>query len=191
MVLAPPQVYLWTKDEYSKIAEMGVFDGKRVELIEGQVINMHPMGPLHITSVDLTALAFQQVFGANYFVRTQAPFDAGEISEPEPDLMVLQGHPRDYAGEHPTRAALIVEISDSSLAYDRLEKASLYAKAGVEDYWLVNITGRRLEVRRDPISDPMQPFGFGYRQTVIYTEADSVSPLAEPGVQIRVADLLP
>ncbi len=185
------RVHQWTKDEYYRIAATGVFNGRHVELIEGQVVDMSPMGTQHITGVDLTELALERAFGAGHFVRTQAPLDLGDGSEPEPDVMVLRGHPRDYAAAHPREAILILEVADTSLAYDQRDKASLYAKAGGPDYWVLNLGQRRLEVRRDPLPDSTQPFGYGYRSTTIFTEADGVAPLGAPQAEIRVADLLP
>lgn len=126
-----------------------------------------------------------------YFVSTQCPLDVGELSEPEPDVTVVAGDVRDYKDAHPTTAVLIVEIADTSLAYDRTEKASLYAKAGIADYWILNLMDRQVEVRRDPVADPMQPFGFGYTHVTILAETGFVSPLAMPQAVIAVADLLP
>lgn len=188
---AEPQAHLWTRSEYYKMAEAGLFNAKRVELIEGWVIEMAPMGSPHITAVTLTGDTLRRAFGAGYFVRTQGPMDLGEVSEPEPDVAIIAGDVRDYKNVHPKTAILIIEVAETSLTYDRAEKASLYAKAGILDYWIVNLIDRRLEVRRRPATDATQPFGFGYRDITVLTAEDFVTPLGAEGTTIAVADLLP
>jgi len=190
-LLDPPQVHQWTRDEYYKMAEAGLFAGKHVELIEGRIIEMSPMGSPHRTSVVLAGDALRHAFSGRAFVQTQSPLDLGEISEPEPDVAVVAGEVRDYSQAHPHTALLIVEVSESSLEYDGTEKASLYAKAGVPDYWVLNLIDRRLEVRRDPAPDPNELYGFGYRSITILGDGDSVSPLAAPQSLIAVTELLP
>ena len=191
ILVAKPQVRQWTRDEYYKMAEIGLFDGKHVELIEGQVIEMSPMGSPQITSVTLTGDILRPVFGTGYFVRIQGPLDCSERSEPESDVTVIAGSVRDYIGAHPTTAAIIVEVADTSLTYDRTTKASLYAKAGIAEYWIVNLLARQLEVHRRPIVDVTQPYGFGYAAVTIFTATESVASLAMPQVRIAVADVLP
>jgi len=190
-VLAVPHAHVWTRSEYHKMAELGFFDHQRVELIEGQVIDMRSMGSEHATAVALTARAVERVFGPGYFTRWQRPFGVGELSEPEPDVAVIAGEIRDYTAEHPTIAVLVVEVADTSLAYDRAEKASLYAKAGVAEYWIVNLIDRQLEVHRSPVLAREAAYGFEYADTAVFTGAEYVSPLALPHATIAVADLLP
>jgi Uma2 family endonuclease len=189
--VAAPQVHLWTRDEYYIMAEAGLFRDQRVELIEGQVIEMSPMGSHYATSVSLLLRTLEAAFGAAYFVRVQMPLDVGERSEPEPDIAVIAGAIREYAEAHPTTAALIVEVADSSLDYDRSTKTNLYAKSGITDYWIVNLVDRQLEVHRTPVEDASQPSGFGYRDKVILTPYDTISPLALPNINLPVAALLP
>ena len=99
-----------------------------------------------------------------FFVSAQCPFDIGRATDPEPDIAIITGSIQDYFGRGLTEAALIVEVSDSTLPYDRREKASLYAMAGVGDYWILNIdrTPSQLEVYRQPQLDEAQPYGYGY-----------------------------
>lgn len=190
MTIANPKLYQWTKDEYYKMAEIGLFDEKRTELIEGQVIEMSAMLSGHAAAVMLVAAALEEVLPGGFSLRIQVPLSLGPRSEPEPDVALVSGAIRDYIKAHPTHAALIVEISDSSLEYDRTVKASLYARAGIADYWIVNLNQGQLEVRRTPIPDASQRFGYGYAQTLILLPNQSVTPLAaEDGV--NVADLLP
>ncbi len=189
--LEPPRVHQLTRDEYYKMGEVGMFEGKHVELIEGRIIEMSPMGSPHRTSVVLAGDALRSAFGVRAFVQTQSPMDLGEVSEPEPDVAVVAGEVRDYSQAHPKTAVLIVEVSESSLDYDRTEKASLYAKAGIPDYWVLNLIDRRLEVCRDPVPDRNELYGFGYRSVTILSAGDTVAPLAAPQASIAVADLLP
>ncbi|OGG43665.1 MAG: hypothetical protein A3F84_25800 [Candidatus Handelsmanbacteria bacterium RIFCSPLOWO2_12_FULL_64_10] len=190
-LLTEPQIHLWTRGEYYKMAEAGLFEGRHVELIEGRVVEMSPMGSLHATAVALTARALEKAFGQGYFVRWQMPLAAGETSEPEPDVAVIAGDVRDYREAHPTTAVLIVEVADTSLAYDRFEKASLYARAGIPDYWVLNLIDRQFEVRRNRGPDAAQPFGFGYADVKVLSSVDSITPLSMPQATVSVTDLLP
>ena len=186
-----PTIHKWTKQEYYKMVEMGLFTGKHVELMEGQIIEMSPMGSLHRTAITLAAEILRNIFIGRYFISTQCPMDLGESSDPEPDIAVIRGEIRDYTHSHPTSAVLIVEIADSSLEYDRNKKGSLYARAGIEDYWIINLNSSRLEVYRNPIVDPEKFYGYGYSSINIFTGLHSISPLAFPDSIISVADLLP
>lgn len=185
-----PRLLLWTKDEYYKMAEIGFFDGKRVELIGGKVLEMTPMLSGNATATMLVAEALRRVFYTHHFLRVQLPLSVSEISDPEPDVAVVEGAIRDYRDAHPTTAALVVEVADSSLDYDLTDKASLYASAGIADYWVVNLPQRRLEVLRSPIPDASQPFGYSYASRRIFTENEQVQPLAAAGT-VQIADLLP
>jgi len=190
IVAAEPRLYLWTKDEYYQMAEMGLFDGKRVELIGGQVLEMSPMRSGHATATMLVAQALQRILPSAYFQRIQLPLSVSEFSDPEPDVAVVEGAVRDYADAHPATAALVVEVADSSLDYDQTEKASLYASAGVADYWVVNLPQRRLEVFRSPIGDASQPFGYGYASRQTLTADKTIQPLFADD-SLSVAELLP
>ena len=181
----------FSKAEYYRMAEMGFFNGQRVELIDGEVILMSPQEAGHATAVELVARILEKAFGEGYHVRDQKPLDLGEGQEPEPDATVVVGSPRDYAQSHPKTAVLVVEVALSSVDYDREVKGSLYAKSGIPEYWLLNLRDRRLEVFREPIPMPEQIFGFGYKSMRIYLPDETVSPLAKPDAQVKVADMLP
>jgi Uma2 family endonuclease len=187
-----PRPRLWTREEYYKMAEEGIFQpGERVELIAGRIITMVPQDSPHYTAIDLAKEELRKVFAAGYVVRVQGPLDLGLISQPEPDVAVVRGTIRDYAKAHPNTALLVVEVAESSLVYDRGIKASLYASAGIPDYWVLNLVDRRLEVSRDPIVMPDQPHGYGYRTCTQYLATDAVTPLAGGTGKVAVADLLP
>lgn len=190
-VIPEPRVHKWTREEYYKMGDAGLFNGKRVELIEGEVFEMFTLYSPHATSVTLADDVMREVFGKGWVVRIQLPITISDISEPEPDVAVVVGKARDYKDAHPSTAALIIEVADTSLAYDRGRKASLYAKAGITDYWIVNLQDRQVEVHHRSITDANAEFGFSYADKMIFKEGDSVKPLAKPKVSIAVADLLP
>ncbi|MBC7796910.1 MAG: Uma2 family endonuclease [Pyrinomonadaceae bacterium] len=186
-----PQVRYWIKDEYYKLAELGFFEGRRTELIEGEIIEMSAMNVAHATTIRLCLAALREVFAKGFVVDSQLPFSLGSATEPKPDIAVFRGGLRDFIHAHPKDALLIVEISDTTLRYDRVQKSSLYAKNGIEDYWIVNINARCVEVYRRPFEHKDAPHGFYYLNTLTFIESDEISPLAAPETMIKVADLLP
>lgn len=124
-------------------------------------------------------------------VREQAPIALDDASEPEPDISVVRGKPRDYLEDHPGAPVLLVEIADSSLGVDRQMKASLYARAGRPEYWVLNLIARALEVYREPVRLALALYGWKYHDVTLLKSGASVSPLAAPKSRIRIADLLP
>ena len=188
------KAHLWTRDEYYQMAELGFFDGKRVELIEGEIIEISPMKSLHATGIRrvLSVLSvLREIFTKGYSVDSQLPMSFSNLTEPQPDVAVIKGGIDDFTHLHPKIAALIVEVSDATLRYDRTKKASLYAKNKIQEYWIVNVKDKRLEVFRRPIKDKTAFYGFSYAEIQIFTEKDMVSPIALPEAKIKVADLLP
>lgn len=186
-----PAPFRWTKEEYYKMAELGMFEGRRTEFIEGEIIEMPQMKSPHATGLTLTAETLRTVFSNDFFIRNQMPLDFGEEFEPVPDIVIIMGSPRDYGENHPKTADLLVEISDTTLSYDRNRKASLYAKFGIRDYWILNLKNRTLEVYRQPIEDENTFYGFNYGEKLTYNETREVSPLVRADAKIKVADLLP
>lgn len=192
MMLAVPAVRRWTRDDYYKMAEAGIFaPGERVELIEGEIVAMTPQKSPHAAAGSLVEEALRVAFGPGFHVRSQRPLDLGPESEPEPDAAVVRGRPRDYVSAHPVTAVLVVEISDTTLAYDRGRKAALYAKAGIPEYWIVNLVDRILEVHRDPRPLSGKPSECGYRSMRQFEPSKTVTPLESPSAVILVTDLLP
>ncbi len=186
-----PIPHLWTREEYYRMADIGFFRNKRVELIEGQVVEMSPMKSPHATGVELVAAALRQVLGSGVFVREQKPLVVSDLSEPEPDVAVVSGSIRDYAKDHPRTALLVVEVSDSTLRFDRQTKSGLYAQAAVREYWILNLVDRCLEVYQSPEQVAETVNKFQYREKTIYTPEDTVSSLIFPESRIAVIDLLP
>lgn len=183
--------FQWTQEKYYKMADLGFFQGKRVELIEGEIIEMSPMNKPHSTALRKLLSILTGIFFNGYLVDSQLPMSFSKISEPEPDIAIIKGEIKDFTNSHPKVAELIIEVSDSTLHYDRNRKASLYAKNKIKDYWIVNLRDRRIETYRRPIKDKTMYYGFGYAEISIFTETDEVSPLAKPDAKIKVSDLLP
>jgi Uma2 family endonuclease len=151
-------------------------------LIDGVILEEGPMNPPHAITLELVEEALRAAFGRGWRIRTQSPLVLGQDLDPEPDFAVIAGTPRGSSG-HPTTAELVVEVADSSLDFDTNNKRLLYARAGIRDYWVVDVNGRRLLVYRDP-----QAGDYATRQAL--GAADTVSPLAAPAAGVRVADLL-
>jgi Uma2 family endonuclease len=184
--------YRWTAKEYYRLSANGFFRGKRVELIEGVIYEMAAQLNFHAISIALTEDALRAAFGPGYWVRVQMSLDLTPYSVPDPDLAVILGTPRsNVTRSNPTSALHIVEVSETTVSYDRRHKGSLYAKVGIADYWIVNLKRRELEVRRNPVADATARFGARYNQRVILLPGDTISPLAAPQAKIAVADLLP
>ncbi len=182
----------WSRVEYEKLVDLGVFQpGEPIELIGGELMVAEPQGPAHYTAIQKTAKALEQAFGPGWAVRTQGPVGLDDESEPEPDVAVVPGSVDNYRSAHPSRPVLTVEVAESSLGADRERKGSLYARAGLSDYWVLNLVDRVLEVYREPTADPAAPFGWRYARREVLDASASVSPLAAPGSSIPVAKLLP
>ena len=190
MLLKQPKTRPWTKSEYHQAAELGWFAGQRVELIAGEVLEMPPQKDEHSACLRLVDEAVRRAFPTGHTFLVQMPLNLGPKSEPEPDMAVVAGSPRTVL-KHPKSALLVIEIADTSLALDRGRKARLYASRGIQDYWIVNLIDRQLEVHRRPAADGVEPFGHLYSKTSFFRPADSVCPLAKPRTKILVADLLP
>jgi Uma2 family endonuclease len=145
----------------------------------------------HATAVGLGLDTLHDITGPDYHLRVRLPLALGTDSEPEPDLAFVRGVIRDYVDGHPEHAVLVVEVSDVTLAFDRGRKASVYARAGIPELWIVNLQMQILEVYHDPAEEPDAPLGYAYRQRLSYGPDDRVSLLMIPGVEIVVRDLLP
>jgi Uma2 family endonuclease len=179
------RVYRLTVDAYHRVIDAGVF-GKddRVELVEGELRAMPPINARHAGKVKRLNQLFSRLAGGRVLIAIQDPLALPEYSELQPDLMLLQ--PRDdfYEGSNPTPAdtLLVVEVSDSSLGYDRDTKLALYATHGVPETWLVDLRNQHLQIYRDPGPD-------GYRQMLMPDRAQSVAPLLLPDLEIPVSAL--
>ena len=173
--------------EYDRMISAGEFEPQEeyhVELIHGEIREMNPINPPHAEA--LNYLMYWSIDNSprdQVRVRNQESLGLPELeSVPQPDLFWVRK--KNYSRQRPTNedVFLVIEVSDNTLAYDRGEKAELYAEAGIQDYWIVNVIDRVVEVYRDPL-------GGRYRQIQSYGESDKVSPLAFPDLQLKVADL--
>ncbi|WP_395145005.1 Uma2 family endonuclease [Armatimonas sp.] len=181
-----PATWHWTRETYHQAVELGLFgETPRLELIRGEIYLKPPMNRPHATSVSKSLSAVTQAMGDDFTVLCQLPIGLSTDGEPEPDISVVAGEPDDYP-EHPTeeQVLLVMEISDSTLAFDKETKSETYAEAEIKEYWILDINARTLEVRREPR-------GKAYRSSRLYDESESASPLAKPDAQISVAALLP
>ncbi len=187
-----PRPFHWTKEDYYRASDAGLFLERREQLIDGEILEFDPTTNFHSLGVALTQEALKQAFGEDFWVRNHGPLDPPSDSVPEPDLAVVTGGRRSHVGLFtPTTALLIVEVSDTTLQFDRNTKSCLYAASGIADYWILNLVDMRLEVYRDPIPEPNARFGWIYASRVDLQPGATVSPLALPGASIAVADLLP
>ena len=175
--------YLFSRDEYYSLAEQGLLGPEeRTELIYGRIItHMSPMRRPHSLSIAITADALEAAFGNIAAVEDQLAIHLENGLEPQPDVVVLRDYPEI---PRPADVLLLVEVSYSTLHYDRNTKSGMYAENGIAEYWIVNLRSRKLEVFRQPEAD-------SYIDLLWYDETQAVAPLAAPSASVRVADLLP
>jgi Uma2 family endonuclease len=179
-----PRPYRFSVEEFLKMGELGVFEeDARLELTEGEVIEMPPIGPGHATVVDRLNELFVVTYRDAALVRTQNPSIVGPRSLPRPDLALVRR--LDYSTRHPTPedVLLLVEVSDTTLRYDRERKVPLYARHGIAEVWLVDLAGQIVTAYGDPGDK-------GYRSARTYRRGDRLSPLAFPDRPLAVDDVL-
>ncbi len=180
-------------DEYHRMIEIGLFDeDERVELIGGVLHRMSPRGPQHGGSLKRVLGAFIEQLGTRVEFSVQDPITIPSVtSEPEPDLVLAKPRDVGYFDRHPLpeEVLLLVEVADSSLEVDQEVKLPVYAAAGIEDYWIVNLVDGQVEVHREPevLADGMAT----YQWQTIHKVGDTVTPLHFPDCMIEVAALLP
>lgn len=182
----------FTRAEYDRLIEVGFFQpSDPIELVGGQLLVAERKTPPHYVATHKATHTLEAAFGPGWWVRSQAPISLDDESEPDPDVAVVPGSVDDYLRDHPARPILTVEVAESSLAMDRQHKGGLYARAGLADYWVVNLIDRVVEVYREPVPDAEAPFGWRYASCERLGPTQMVTPVAVPGARIRVADLLP
>jgi Uma2 family endonuclease len=191
MAQSPLTLRRWRRVEYERLAELGAFERDPIELVAGQLIVAEPKGSWHTTAVGMAEDALRAGLPPGWIVRTESPIALDDDSAPEPDIAVVRGTRADYRYAHPARPALVIEVAESSLTFDRDEKGSLYARAGIADYWIVNVVERVLEVHREPGFDASARYGWRYLSVQRLTAPALVEPLGVPLVSIPVAALLP
>jgi Uma2 family endonuclease len=191
MKQAPFTAKRWRRVEYERLVDVGAFENEPIELVGGQLIVAEPKGSPHAAGVGMASDALRAALPPGWIVRVQDPLALDDESAPEPDVAVVRGRHADYREAHPARAALIVEVAESSLTFDRVQKGSLYARAGIVDYWIVNLVDRLVEVYRDPGPDLTAPFGWRYASVERLRPPAALTLLGVPAAAISVAALLP
>ena len=180
--------HLTSRDEYYAMVAAGVYGDRRLEMIEGEIVETAPIGPGHASISHPLAKLLETAFGHQFTVRNQVPISLGDDdfpSEPQPDLAVVTGNWKDYRKRHPrpSEIKLVVELADSSLAEDRTIKASLYAAAGIPEYWIVNLVENCVLVH-------LGPTVAGYTDIKTYSVGDAITPLLAQANAIVLADFL-
>jgi Uma2 family endonuclease len=174
-------------DSYFALVECGVIaPDDRIELLEGLIVSMAPPSPMHCAVVYHVQEMLHRRLGPETLVRGQMTFLAGPRCVPEPDVAVVPGRNTDYLRRHPSKAALVIEVADSSLVQERVTKAAIYARAGVPTYWIVNLRDSAVECLSDPDSHAGR-----YRQSVRAKGTERLPLTAFPHAVIHAADLFP
>jgi hypothetical protein len=182
----PPTAHKFSTAEYYRMAETGIIHPEaRVELLDGEIIDMSPIGPFHGGVTKWLLSFFVQHAKGRWIVSVQDPVHLDDHSEPEPDLVLLKPRPGGYKDRHPIPSDifLLIEVADSSLTYDRGRKLKAYARAGIPEVWIANLSDVVLEVYRDP-----KPGEYGSLKTL--RPGEKASPLAFPDVQADIAEML-
>lgn len=176
----------WTRTEYRQFVSLGMIEeGAPYELIEGEVIQDLGQGRKHVFVAMRVFTAMIRLYGDEY-VQSQAPVAPDEHNAPEPDVAVLNAPLSNYLEEDPGPAdiLLLVEVSNTTLQFDRSVKAAIYARTGVPEYWVLDVNGRTLDVHRDPTPT-------GYANVQRFTDADTISPLSASDASLVIAEFLP
>jgi Uma2 family endonuclease len=184
---APLRTHRFTVDEYHRLGEAGIFhEDDRVELIDGQIVQMSPIGIAHAACVKrlntlFSPLAAKQVVTPGI----QDPLVLAEHDEPQPDVTVLRYRADGYSTRHPGPAdtLLVIEVADTSVQYDRSTKIPQYARAAIPEAWLVNLPADGIEVYRTPRDGR-------YTEVTTVSRGDTLTPLALPGVELSVDEIL-
>ena len=176
----------FTADEYQRMGEAGILgEDDRVELIDGEIVTMSPIGSPHSAAVDRITQRLILRLGERAIVRVQSPVRLDTYSEPQPDITVLRARDDFYRSAHPhaSDVLLVIEVAETSLRYDREVKAPLYARAGIVEYWLVDLSGGTVTCHASPQNG-------SFRDVAVHRPGESVSPRSLPGVAIAVDDLI-
>jgi Uma2 family endonuclease len=178
--------YRFSVGQYYRMAETGVLaPDARVELLDGEIIDMSPIGPPHGGVVNRLTRFFTQCAKGRWLVAVQNPVRLDEHSEPQPDLMLLRPRSDDYTSRHPRPedVLLLIEVADTSIDYDRDEKLPAYGRAGISEVWIVNLRDQTIEVSREP-------HAAGYAATTVARMGERICPTAFTDAALEVAVLL-
>jgi Uma2 family endonuclease len=172
----------FTLTEYHRLIELGFLtESDRVELIRGELVQMAAKGTPHSVCNTKLVRALDRLVGDRAVVRAQEPIILPADSEPEPDVAIVRGQPDDYLSNHPypNDILLVIEVSDSTLAYDHTVKLSLYAEAHIQNYWMVNLVANQLERYSQPYQDNQGNFGYRLRQIALRNETVTVPDFSD------------
>jgi|RhiMetdeSRZDD1v2_1073273.scaffolds.fasta_scaffold305492_2 Uma2 family endonuclease len=182
----------WTRVEYDRLIDLGVFQpGERLELLDGWLVVREPQGTRHSTAIRRVLAVLRRTLGEAWQIDSQLPIALDDLSEPEPDIAVVPGGPDSYVEAHPSHPLLIVEVAESSYRIDHEYKASLYARAAVPEYWIVDLVHETVEVHREPEESVEARYGWRYRTLETLRPPASIAPLLAPDRGFAVAQLLP
>lgn len=201
-VVRDPAVTPWplTREQFDRLVELGEFEGQHVELLEGALVEMTPQGEEHSDLITLLntelAVRLHATHGPRYLVRPQVPLAASPLSEPEPDLAIVERGARRRGSGHPSSALLVIEVAFSSQRIDLVHKSRIYAAAAVPEYWVVDLVRRDIVVHRGPVG-PQRPSPdvpvTQLEAQAGYTSVERVgfsTPLDVLGISIRLAELI-
>jgi Uma2 family endonuclease len=191
---APPTETLrrWTREEYDRLIEVGAFrNGERLELLDGFLVVREPQGARHAASIRRVVAALRRALGDGWQIDSQLPIALDPASEPEPDVSVSAYDPAAYRGGHPSAPLLVVEVADTSYRIDHEFKTSLYARAGVPECWIIDISRAIVEVHRAPGPSEAARYRWRYASLEALQPPATITPLLAPTTAITVADLLP
>jgi Uma2 family endonuclease len=181
-----PALHRFSAEEYHRLAELGILPpDARVELIDGAIHDMSPIGPLHGAVTRRLNRFFNSRARGRWIVSIQDSIRLDIYSEPEPDVALLKPAPDDYASHHPAPddVLLLIEVADTTLDFDRGKKLQIYARAGISEFWIVNLQDSAIEVYREPHFT-------GYERKSILKAGDKASPAGFPQEELDVAELL-
>lgn len=179
-------LYRWNREQYHRLGEIDVFDGERVELLSGEVWRLGPQSPPHAATISRTSRTIRGILGEGFVVSSKMPVSLTDNSEPEPDVSVAIGVIEGFADHHPSvsEIVLLVEVADDTLDKDRGVKRKIYASAGIQDYWIINLIDCQVEVYRQPSLDGT------YADVRTYLPTESIELICVPGKEIAASKLL-
>ncbi|PZU93547.1 MAG: hypothetical protein DCE90_16380 [Pseudanabaena sp.] len=182
-----PQIRLWSIADYHQMIEAGILDeDDRVELLEGKIVCMSPQRPFHAASVQRSSNHLYEMLRGKAYIRTQLPVTLGDDSEPEPDVAIVRFEANEYSSRHPESADiyLLIEVADSTIAKDRRQKARIYARNRVLEYWILDVQKRQVYVFRQP-EDGI------YREQIVLSSSDRITMQSFPDVVIDLSAMFP
>jgi Uma2 family endonuclease len=171
------------------MAELGWFARQRAELVEGEIVVLRPQKFAHAAATDRVFDAVRELLADAFWVRMQLPIVLTDLSEPEPDVSVVPGKREDYS-DHPRGASLVVEVSDTTVLFDRGKKLGMYAGSGIPEYWIVDLQARAVEVRKRPVGGGADDAPARYLELAMYRPGDAIDVGLRPGARVAVDQLL-